>query len=266
MYTTLLGVFGAQEVERKQVIEKPVLAPSKESLDFLRILLAEDMTVNQKVALLLLQRIGCRADVVSNGLEVLEALRRQTYDVIIMDVQMPEMDGLAAARAVRAGVWQEAHDIGEVLRQPYIIAMTANAMQGDREACIAAGMDDYISKPVQIDELAQALGRAANIHKIEIPEPQEVVDSSPGSAIDKDVFHKFQDSLGEENQFMMVSLVQDYLTEGQQLTSEIHASAENGNLESLQRAAHSLKSSSQMFGALDLTQTCAAAAWDTFPK
>jgi diguanylate cyclase (GGDEF)-like protein/PAS domain S-box-containing protein len=258
LYTTLLGVFGAQAVERKRVKDKPVVEPSLEPLGLLRILLAEDMTVNQKVALLLLERIGCRADVAGNGLEVLDALQRQVYDVILMDVQMPEMDGLEAARAVRGGSWQASHEHSEYVSQPYIIAMTANAMQGDREACMQAGMDDYVSKPVQIDELARSLIRASKACQTNTRKAQDLVGKSNPGAIDEDVFHKFQASLGEENQLVMASLVQDFLTEADQLASDIHTGVLTSNPESIWRAAHSLKSSSQMFGALNLAQTCKA--------
>jgi CheY-like chemotaxis protein len=127
------------------------LAPQMAERLPLRVLLAEDNVVNQKVALRMLERLGYRADVVANGLEVLEALARQSYDVILMDVHMPEMDGLEATRRI-CQQWSTAH-------RPWIIAMTANAMQGDREACLAIGMDDYISKPVQADILGAALTR-----------------------------------------------------------------------------------------------------------
>jgi CheY-like chemotaxis protein len=113
----------------------------------LRILLAEDNAVNQKVALQMLNRLGYRADIAANGLEVLQALERQPYDVVLMDVQMPEMDGIDATKKIRER-WPGG---------PKIIAVTAYALEGDRERFIQAGMDDYISKPIQIEELRLAL-------------------------------------------------------------------------------------------------------------
>ena len=119
----------------------------------LRILLAEDNAVNQKLALRLLERMGYTADVAINGLEAVAAVERAPYDVVLMDVQMPELDGLEASRRIRSEL---------PARNVRIVAMTANAMEGDREACIAAGMDDYVSKPIRPDELAAALAAAGN--------------------------------------------------------------------------------------------------------
>ncbi len=129
--------------------------PQESPMQNLRILLAEDNVVNQKVALLTLEKIGYRADIASNGLEVLEALHRQPYDVVFMDVQMPEMDGLTATQEI-AKQWSSSS-------RPRIIAMTANAMQGDREKCLQAGMDDYISKPIRFEELKQALSQCQTL-------------------------------------------------------------------------------------------------------
>jgi len=118
----------------------------------LRILLAEDNAVNQKLALRLLAQLGYQADVAANGLEAIAALERQRYDVLLMDVQMPELDGLDATRRI-CERWPLAE-------RPRIVAMTANAMQGDREVCLEAGMDDYISKPIHTAELVAALSRS----------------------------------------------------------------------------------------------------------
>ncbi|HEU5263699.1 MAG TPA: response regulator, partial [Gaiellaceae bacterium] len=128
----------------------------------LRILLAEDNRVNQKVALALLDRLGYEADVAWNGLEVLEALERQPYDVVLMDVEMPELDGLDASRRI-CERWPP--DV-----RPRLIAMTANAMPEHREACLAAGMDDYVPKPIRPDVLAEAMRR--------VRPHEEVVDAS----------------------------------------------------------------------------------------
>ena len=119
----------------------------------LSILLAEDNVVNQKVATRMLKRLGYNADIAANGCQVLDALQSRTYDVVLMDVQMPEMDGLETTRHIRSTPG----------RQPYIIAMTAHAMKGDREECIEVGMNDYVSKPVRIEELQAAIERNRSV-------------------------------------------------------------------------------------------------------
>ncbi len=126
--------------------------PGMSQLHPLRILLAEDNIVNQKLALRLLQQMGYRADLANNGNEAIESIERQAYDVVLMDVQMPELDGLEATRRIVAR-WPR----GE---RPRIVAMTANAMQGDREECLAAGMDDYVTKPIHVEQLVAALMHA----------------------------------------------------------------------------------------------------------
>ncbi len=128
------------------------LDPEQASRHPLRILLVEDNAVNQKLALRVLSLMGYQADVAGNGIEAVDAVERQEYDLVLMDVQMPEMDGLEATRRIRA----------RVEGGPRIVAMTANAMDGDREACLEAGMDDYVGKPIRVDELVAALAETAS--------------------------------------------------------------------------------------------------------
>jgi CheY-like chemotaxis protein len=153
LFDTLVGLF-VQEAAPKA--PAAAAAPSRIDPEMatrhpLRILLAEDNVVNQKLALRILQQMGYRADLASNGLEAIESVQRQAYDVVLMDVQMPEMDGLDAARTICTR-WGP----GE---RPRIVAMTANAMQGDRDMCLAAGMDDYLTKPIRVERLIEALNQ-----------------------------------------------------------------------------------------------------------
>ncbi len=134
-------------------INTPAVLPAPDRS--VKILMAEDNLVNQKVALLLLKNLGYRADVSENGEEALQALDRQDYDIVLMDMQMPKMDGIEATRRIRADLPQH--------RQPYIIAMTAHAMQEYKEECLAAGMNAYITKPVKKDALASALDAAQKV-------------------------------------------------------------------------------------------------------
>jgi len=147
LFDALAGLFARNIAELKKEPAKFALDPEMARRNPLRILLAEDNAVNQKLALRLLEQMGYRADVASNGIEAVESIERQVYDVILMDVQMPEMDGLEATRQIRK----------KDINQPYIVAMTANAMQGDREMCLEAGMNFYVAKPIRVPELVAAL-------------------------------------------------------------------------------------------------------------
>jgi CheY-like chemotaxis protein len=161
LFDTLMLLFEGHEKE----VEEPLVGRPETLLAQyhpLRILLAEDNAVNQKLALRLMEKMGYRADVAANGLEAIEAVERAQavrvpYDVILMDIQMPEMDGLEATRQIVARWSQD--------KRPTIIAMTANVMVGDREITIEAGMDDYVAKPIRVEELIGALSRVTPLRE-----------------------------------------------------------------------------------------------------
>jgi CheY-like chemotaxis protein len=149
---SLLGATPAARGRRESYAIDTTLAAQRP----LCILLAEDNVVNQKVAVRLLERMGYRPDVASNGLEVLEAVHRQHYDVVLMDVQMPELDGLEASRRIISEF--------DALKRPRLVALTANALQGDKQVCLEAGMDDYLAKPLDLVLLRDALLRCVSQH------------------------------------------------------------------------------------------------------
>ena len=209
----------------------------------LRILLAEDNVINQKVALHILQRLGYRADVAGNGIEVLEALQRQPYDVVLMDVQMPEMDGLEATRRIRQELPHS--------QWPRIIAMTANAMQGDREMCLDAGMNDYISKPVRIEDLMNGLSQCCR-------QP-----ASAPPAVDMKVFQTLLHNFGNDSQEFLEELTGSYLDNSPQLLRTMIDACKADDRVALHRAAHTLKSNSATLGAKTLAELCRALERDS---
>ena len=204
------------------------------------ILLAEDNAVNQKFALRVLERMGYRADMVANGLEALAAVQRQWYDTVLMDVQMPEMDGLEATRRICA-LWPNKQ------QRPHIVAMTANAMQGDREMCIAAGMDDYISKPVQVKELQAALEKAGQWAKSRVQQDaaRTAAESAAGNGevVDPKVLAEFREL------DMLNEMVEAFLEEAPTLLTQIKNSIVQNDADALRRAAHTLKGSGGNMGA-----------------
>lgn len=180
--------------ESPALITRHTLAETKAKVD-LRILLAEDNIINQKVAARLFQRLGYRIDVVANGREAVEAMSRIRYDVVFMDCQMPDMDGFEATQVIREKEMRQwslvngqswgtdaasssapsvTNDkLPMTASRTLIIALTANAMQGDRERCLAAGMDEYLAKPISKDALAQALGRVNQEHECSRPDKSQ---------------------------------------------------------------------------------------------
>jgi signal transduction histidine kinase/CheY-like chemotaxis protein len=210
----------------------------------LRILLAEDNATNQKLALRLLERLGYHADVVADGREAVAALDRQTYDVVLMDVQMPELDGLEATRQVRERLTAE--------RQPRIIAMTANAMQGDRERCLAAGMDDYVSKPIRVEELVGALER---VPLRAAPAADAPTTADEAAVLDPAALRALLDTVGGEFAFL-VELIDSFRDEAPRLLAELQRAVEHGDTATVERMAHSLKSNATDFGATTMARLC----------
>lgn len=226
----------------------------------LHILLAEDNLVNQQVALGFLSKFGYRADVAANGLEALQAVERQSYDLILMDVNMPEMDGLTATGRIRAL---------QLAAQPYIVAMTANAMYEDRKLCIDAGMDDYISKPIRIDELSAALQRVHHwlaTKSANEPTVGEVDGASDESAkeglegmnhepisttlpVDPSTLQAIADIMGAEGEEMVTDLIRLYLESAPRLVADFEQGMATQNIAMAQKAAHALRSSSGQVGA-----------------
>jgi signal transduction histidine kinase/DNA-binding response OmpR family regulator len=244
-------LFDAIQSAVGQRAEQPLLkGPSELDPELARkrpltLLLAEDNTVNQKVALHILRRLGYRADVASNGVEVLKALELRPYDVVLMDVQMPEMDGFEASRRIR-GRWESG---------PHIIAMTANAMQSDREACLAAGMDDYLSKPVVIEELIGSLERAwvargspTTIATRPPSNPPARLPSTSSSAVlDSTPLDLLRElTAGDRHEF--ATLVNDHLSNARELVEQMTRALSQNDDATLERAAHSLKATTAMFG------------------
>jgi len=219
----------------------------------LRILLAEDNVVNQKLALRLLAQMGYRADLAANGLEVIDALDRQPYDVVLMDVQMPELDGFEASREIHRR-WPGA-------RRPRIVAMTANAMQGDRELCAAAGMDDYVAKPIRVAELVAALERCRRLSEVDAAGAPARAASDAASAtaaaaddavagpLDRTAIEALRATMGAE---FVGELIDTFVEDGRALVATLVRGPGAGDLDVFRRAAHSLKSNAETVGALRL--------------
>jgi signal transduction histidine kinase/CheY-like chemotaxis protein/HPt (histidine-containing phosphotransfer) domain-containing protein len=239
----------------------------------LRILLAEDNPINQKVINGMLQKMGYRADIVSNGQEAVEAVSRQKYDLILMDVQMPEMDGLEAARQICKILSKD--------NRPKIVAVTANAMRGDKEKCYAAGMDFYISKPVKLDELSAALkefsakilnsrqilndchssqthdgggdegiadltNQESAFHLVEIRE----------SPIDLSIFNSLNEIGGDEGPDIVEEIVNLFLEDTPHHLENARLALLKCDTTGLSKIAHSLKGSSAYLGAERMSSLC----------
>ena len=221
-------------VERAQPQTESALAPAFDATFAARhpqhILLAEDNPVNQRVAVLFLERLGYQIDTVANGLEAVEAVQRQPYDLVLMDVRMPELDGLEAARRIRAELPAE--------RQPRIVAMTAYAYQEDLRECLAAGMDDHLTKPIQYDPLVAVLRKHAPVHSTEeITAAQPEV--RPAGILDE---------LGEDRGEILDLLLKNL----EEKFSELRAAWQAGDVSFVRECAHQLKTDASYLGSSQL--------------
>ncbi|HQF56449.1 MAG TPA: response regulator [Fibrobacteria bacterium] len=236
---------GGGERKTDRVVE-PLASPSREARSRpVRVLLAEDNVVNQMVARGILEKVGVRVDVAGNGIEAIEALRSLPYDLVFLDVQMPEMDGLEASRRIRAG------DAGDAASKLPLIAMTANAMQGDREICLAAGMDDYVTKPVSPKELVAMMDKWATRSDMdpvttffasEEPDPDDPLDLP---VFDRDGF------LGRvlDNEALARKVVGSFLETIPGLIESLKPLVDSGDAQAAGDLAHGIKGAAANVGA-----------------
>jgi CheY-like chemotaxis protein/HPt (histidine-containing phosphotransfer) domain-containing protein len=273
LYNALNTIFHQQA--EQETVEQPsksarelrsVIDPQMGKRYPLRILLAEDNVINQKVVLRLLEKLGYRADVAANGFDVLYALKRQAYDVILMDVQMPEMDGIEATKRIVQQWLPE--------QRPRIIALTAHALEGNREWLLEEGMDDYLSKPIRIENLIQALRNSAT-HQVAIESDEEsvspVAPASPSPlpepppaaqaainlpVLDMKELEEFMSLVVGETPENATEFITLYIHDAARLIANMHQAFEQDRLEDFTRASHSLKSSSAQMGAMQLSSLC----------
>jgi CheY-like chemotaxis protein len=252
LYDCLLNVFGnSNEPMMDRTIKQLNIDSALSEKMPLRILLAEDNVVNQKVALRILERMGYRADVAANGYEVIDAVRGLQYDIVFMDILMPEMDGYEATKLILDEFSKE--------KRPKIIAMTANAMQGDKEICIEAGMDDYISKPVRVEEMHNILVKWAEI----IYEGKNYLISrckskkSQINILDENKITFINDIQTPDDVVFLLELLDIYIKDLPKVISNINSAVEKKDAAKLQFWSHRLKGSSLTLG-IDLIFTISA--------
>ncbi len=236
-------------VEQKEIVTETVKISGKDK-ESLKILLVEDNPVNQKVALRLIEKIGYRTDLASNGIEAIEAVQSNEYDVVFMDLLMPEMDGLEASKQIK--------ELTTNKSRPKIIAMTANSMLGDRELCMDAGMDDYISKPIRIDELETALDKWLVV--VEGERKKHLADFKDNK-IETEILKEndiafLNDIQNQEDLEFFIDLIDIYLKDLPVIIDEITVAVENDNFEKLKFYTHKLKGSTLTLGIESISEYC----------
>lgn len=283
VYEVLCEVFKADETDnslfngdwRSGITEavKRTCSPQEreariKTLSPLRILLVEDNNINQRVALLMLEKLGYRPDIAGNGLEALQVLHQASYDVILMDVEMPEMDGLSATKAIRQDFPAD--------EQPWIIAVTAYAMQGDRETCLAAGMNDYITKPIRENDLLDALQRidfsvlsltknkpaplsepVVNVGLVNpVPEVLKADQLEENLVLDLSILTGIREMAGPDGATFLQVIIGDYLHTTPSLLEKLKTAIAAQEIDTVRATAHSLGSSSANLGAVEFAKQC----------
>jgi PAS domain S-box-containing protein len=245
----------SQELETKakqseQVVAIDITIAKKYPL---KILLVEDYATNQKMITLMLQQMGYQPDIVNNGLEALTALRRQSYDVVLMDMQMPEMDGMTTTQYI-CQEW-------ESYKRPRIIALTASVMLTDNENYLASGIDDYLTKPFRTEELMQVLTHC-RLHREEVSRINTESDSKNNSRINatalQEIYRIADFNYGVNAKEFLLETIDDYLEETPKFLQDIQVALSENNLKTVRRLAHTLASNSATLGASNLAELCAA--------
>jgi CheY-like chemotaxis protein/HPt (histidine-containing phosphotransfer) domain-containing protein len=261
LYDAIATVMGAPPRRRAESIPLVTHRTLREMQTGHRVhlLLAEDNPVNQKVASRMLERLGYRVDVAQNGIEALEALARNRYAAVLMDVQMPEMDGIEATAEIRRREREAASAGQDEDRTVPIIAMTANAMQGDREKVLAAGMNDYLAKPVRQEELNEVLGRWVSREKDSVVSSDGTPAAQPkrpenGNALDPEVVASLRE-LGDAE--LLTELADMFFGDASSRLGDLREAVEAGDAAGVNRLAHTLKGSSGNMGATRMAAICA---------
>jgi PAS domain S-box-containing protein len=241
-FTLIADQISEQESNSQAILNPPIQTAGEVST--LRILIAEDNLVNQKLAFLFLKNLGYGADIANNGLEVLDMLSRQFYEIVFMDMQMPEMDGITATQRIRQNLNP----------QPWIVAVTANTLPGDRAICLNAGMNDYISKPMQMSDLLQVFDRYQRREMLEIipVKSNEVIDE-PSSAISQKTIQSMRSVFGAAE---ISEMIHEYIKRSEQLIPEMQQALAENDAVRLAFAAHAHRGNSALFGATNLALLC----------
>jgi PAS domain S-box-containing protein len=248
MLDILIGVFSIEEHQRSQ--QNAGLSRMDKKLGEkipIRILIAEDNKINQKLAQNIFEGLGYKPDIVQNGVEVIEMMKKETYDLIFMDVQMPEMDGLEATRFIMNKM--------SLPKKPVIVAMTAFALEGDKEKCIEAGMNDYISKPFMIEEIVDKITTWCGTKNNMIRENKEAEKEKKYEMIDQSIIQRLKNMALSDPGFLK-EVINMFLAQAPVIIREMEQHCKSNEFEKMGQAAHKLKGSSLNLGARKLAEIC----------